>query len=208
MNRIILAFVAFLAWTAASFAACTPSVPAGSFQMEACNAESVLNESPYATISDANALPLGFFMAWSNASTALLSGVPVSFPVTFTNGNASISAPGHGLTAGSYIVLSTAAPNSTTVGTLPSNFAGSTLTSQTVYYVIASGLTTNAFELSATPGGSATVPNANGTGYAFNLVAGYDAWFNALIVQLKTQQQQAATAQPTVPIQIPITPAQ
>jgi hypothetical protein len=208
MRKLLFAFVALLAWTAASFAACTASVPAGSFQMEACNQGNLLTESPYATISDASALPLGFYMAWSNASTALLNGVPVSFPVTFTSGNPSISAPGHGLAAGSYIVLSTTAPNSTTVGTLPGNFTGSTLTSQTVEYVIAAGLTTSAFELSATPGGSATIPNANGTGYAFNLVAGYDAWFNALIVQLKTQQQQAATAQPTVPAQIPIVPAQ
>lgn len=206
MRKLALAFVALLAWTAASFAACTASVPAGSFQMEACNQESILNESPYATISDASALPLGFYMAWSNASTSLLNGVPVSGPITITNGNANIAWAGNGLTTSSYITLTTTAPNSTAVGSLPSNLPASTLSAQTVLYVVAA--TTNTFQISLTPGGTAIIPNANGTGYAFNLVAGYDAWFNALIVQLRTQQQQAATSQPTVPAQIPIIPAQ
>jgi hypothetical protein len=210
----LLAVTAFLVFVIMggpkAFAACTASVPAGSFQMEACNAESALTESPYATISDANALPLGFFMAWSNAATSLLNGVPVSGPITITNGNANIAWAGNGLTTSSYITLTTTAPNSNAVGSLPSNLPASTLTAQTVLYVVAA--TTNTFQVSLTPGGTAIVPNASGSGFAFTLVPGFDAWFNAGIVLLKTQYQQAVLAAQiaasAAPAQIPIIPAQ
>lgn len=55
----------------------------------------------------------------------------------------------HGLNAGDIITL-------TTTGALPTG-----LTANTSYYVISAGLTANAFEVSATPGGSAV--NTSGT---------------------------------------------
>lgn len=59
---------------------------------------------------------------------------------------------GHGLTAGSPVVFSS-------TGALPTG-----LTAGTVYYVIASGLTTDAFSVSATSGGSAIATTAAGSG--------------------------------------------
>lgn len=171
----------------------------GSFAIIATNVTGLTTNSPFYTLSDANALTLGFYMAYSNAATTLISGVPVSGTLTFTSGNPAISWPNHGLTSGSYIVLT---------GSTPSNFTASTLSAQTVYYVSATGLTTNAFELSATPGGSAVTPNANTTCTGYNLVAGFSAWSNAVFNNLKISQQTAATAAPTPPSQVPLTPAQ
>src|SRR6185503_9140986 len=58
----------------------------------------------------------------------------------------------HGLSAGDPIVLST-------TGTLPTG-----LTVGTIYYVISAGLTANAFEVSATLGGSAINTSGAGSG--------------------------------------------
>ena len=210
-NLLVLAFVALLAFGSPAFAACSTSVPAGSIQIVDCNAESVVANSPYYSINDANALSLGFWFAWSAYNASLLSGVPVSGQVTITSGNPAISWPSHGLTAGSYIVLTTTYPtNLYTPGALPSNLTGSTFSAQTVYYVIAAGLTANAFEVSATPGGSAITPNASSTGtvYAFNLVAGFSGWANNVFTMARTLQQAAATPPPSSPAAIPLTPAQ
>ena len=210
-NLLAAALVALLAFASPAFAACSTSVPAGSIQIVDCNAENIVTNSPYYSINDANALSLGLWFAWSAYNASLLSGVPVSGPVTITNGNPAISWPSHGLTAGSYIVLTTTYPtNLYTSGTLPSNLTGSTFSAQTVYYVIATGLTANAFEISATPGGAAITPNASSTGtvYAFNLVAGFNGWSNNVFTTARTLQQAAATSPPSPPAQIPVTPAQ
>lgn len=58
----------------------------------------------------------------------------------------------HGLNAGDQVVF-------TTTGALPTG-----LTAGTVYYVIAAGLTANAFEVSATPGGSAVNTSVSQSG--------------------------------------------
>ena len=210
-NLLVLAFVALLAFGSPAFAACSTSVPAGSIQIVDCNAESVVANSPYYSINDANALSLGFWFAWSAYNASLLSGVPVSGQVTITSGNPAIAWQGHGLTAGSYITLTTTYPtNLYTPGTLPGNLTGSTFSAQTVYYVIAAGLTANAFEISATPGGAAITPNASSTGtvYAFNLVAGFNGWANNVFTTARMLQQAAATSPPSPPAQIPVTPAQ
>jgi len=195
-------------YASAAHAACAPSIPAGSIEVIDCNQESIVTNSPYYTLSDATGLPLGFSLAWSNSGTTLVSGVPVSGLITFTNGNPALTWPGHGLAANSFVMLSTTTPNSTVVGTLPANFTGSTFTSQTGYYVIATGLTANNFELSATLGGSAIVPSGPGTAYGFNPVAGFLAASNAVFVAWKATEQQQATAAPTPPAQLSITPAQ
>lgn len=71
---------------------------------------------------------------------------------TFTNGSAVINQTAHGYVANQPVFF-------TTTGTLPTNFSP-----QTVYYVIATGLTANAFEVSATVGGSAISAGSAGSG--------------------------------------------
>jgi hypothetical protein len=210
VKKPILSIVLFLWLMPTVNAACSTSVPAGSIQVVDCNQENVVANSPYFSLSDATGLPLGFWFAWNNAGTTLASGVPVSGQLAFASGNPVISWPGNGLTTGSYMVLTTGLPNYSTTGTLPSNFTASTLTTQTVYYVIATGLTANTLELSATPGGAAVTPSGNsvGTVYGLNLVAGFSAWANSVFNTVKIEQQQAATAAPTPPVQLVITPAQ
>lgn len=206
--KYLLALLCSLWLTASALATCAPTISAGSMTIVDCNQGSLVTNSPIFSITDVNALPLGHWFAWSNAATTLTSGVPVSGKITFTNASASIAWAGHGLTAGSYLTLTATAPNQSGTLALPSNFTASTLSTQTVYYVISAGLTTNAFELSATPGGSAITANANGGAYAFNLVAGFSAWANSVFNNVVLQQQAGATAAPAPPAQIPITPGQ
>lgn len=209
MIKSLLIALGCLLWlTVSAFATCAPTIAPGSMTIVDCNQGSLVTNSPVFSITDVNALPLGHWFAWSNAATKLVSGIPVSGQISFTNASASIAWTGHGLTAGSYLTLSATAPNQSGTLTLPSNFTASTLSTQTVYYVIAAGLTTNAFELSATPGGSAVVANASGGAYAFNLVAGFSAWANSVFNNVVLQQQAGATAAPVPPAQIPITPGQ
>lgn len=61
MKRCLFSALGFLWLTLSAFAACSPSVPAGSIQVVDCNAEGVVANSPYYSISDAAALPLGFW---------------------------------------------------------------------------------------------------------------------------------------------------
>lgn len=79
------------------------------------------------------------------------TGVGVGGPVptvTATSGNPLLASTAHGLVIGQAVsVTSAVAP----------------FTLGTVYYVIATGFTTNAFQLSATPGGAAVTPSAGGT---------------------------------------------
>ena len=202
----LAAFVALL--PALASANCTTTLSAGSITVVDCTAESLVTNSPSYALSDATALALDFYLGWSNAATALLDGTPVSGTLTFTNGNPVINWPAHHMTASSYVVLTTTLPNQPVAGTVPSNFTPSTYAAQTVYYVIATGLTTNGFELSATPGGSAIVPNASGTAYAFDLVPAFAAASNAAINSWVQGQKTAATAQPSPPAQLPVTPGQ
>ena len=86
------------------------------------------------------------------AVTAFSSGTRTPALGTFTVTIASpavFSYTSHGLNAGDAVTLAT-------TGALPTG-----LTAGTTYYVISSGLTTNAFEVAATPGGAAI--NTSGT---------------------------------------------
>ena len=208
MQRLFIAIGFLLGFAARALAACATSVPTGSITVVDCTAESLVTNSPSYALTDATALALDFYLGWSNAATSLLSGVPVSGTLTFTNGNPVINWPNHGMAANSYIVLTTTLPNQSTVGTVPSNFTASTFASQTVYYVIATGLTANGFELSASAGGAAITPNASGTAYAFDLVPAFAAASNAAINGWVQGQKTAATAAPSPPAQLPITAAQ
>jgi hypothetical protein len=83
------------------------------------------------------------------------SWTPVSKVANCTISNASpgvVSLTAHGLVAGDAVVFST-------TGALPTG-----LTVGTVYYVISAGLTANAFEVSATAGGSAINTSSAGSG--------------------------------------------
>lgn len=77
----------------------------------------------------------------------------VTSDVTISNATpAVVSWNNHGLSAGTAVTF-------TTTGTLPTGLAAGT-----TYYVIASGLTTNAFSVSASPGGSAINTTGAGSG--------------------------------------------
>ena len=71
---------------------------------------------------------------------------------TFTNGSANIGYTGHGFVAEQLVMFST-------TGTLPTNF-----TAWVGYYVIATGLTADVFQVSATKGGSAISAGSAGSG--------------------------------------------
>lgn len=208
--RKIAALLAFatLLFARAAFATCSVTVPAATIQIVDCTQGSIVSNSPFYSLTDATGLQLAYWMGWTNPSTSLLSGVPVTGTATFTNGNPVISWPAHGLTAGSYIVLSNASPLTSVSGTLPSNFTASTFSAQTVYFVIATGLTANQIELSATGGGAAITPNASGSAFAINLIAAFSAASNVVFNGWKTSQQATATAAPVPPSQIAITPGQ
>lgn len=75
-------------------------------------------------------------------------------PVVFTNGNPSVSATNN-YTAGTKITILQRDDGST----LPSN-----IVNQNAYYVLAAGLSTSAFELSSTSGGSAITPSGSSSG--------------------------------------------
>jgi len=71
---------------------------------------------------------------------------------TFTNGSANVGLTGHGFIADSQVFFKT-------TGTLPTNF-----TFDNGYWVIATGLTADIFQLSLTQGGAAIVAGSAGTG--------------------------------------------
>jgi hypothetical protein len=72
---------------------------------------------------------------------------------TFTNGSANIGFNGHGFVAEQLVMFSNVG------GTLPTNF-----TEYVGYYVIATGLTADVFQVSATVGGTAISAGSAGTG--------------------------------------------
>lgn len=90
--------------------------------------------------------PYQFKIEWGgDCSPESIVTISVATPGVVTWAN-------HGLVSGQPITFSAD-------GTLPTG-----LTAGTVYYVVASGLTTNAFSVSATPGGEAIATTAAGTG--------------------------------------------
>lgn len=97
--------------------------------------------------------------------------IPTS-TVTITNAEPAVvtAAGGHGLTVGSPIVFST-------TGTLPTG-----LTAGTTYYVISAGFSVTAFQVSATPGGSAV--DTSGAGSGTHTVSGQPAGATALFIAL------------------------
>jgi hypothetical protein len=102
------------------------------------------------TIGDA------YFYSSSSLTPAIAYGLapgnsPTPLTLTFTNSSASISAS-NTLVAGTPVQFQT-------TGSLPTNFATST-----TYFVISTGLTTSAFEVSATYGGSAITAGSAGSG--------------------------------------------
>jgi hypothetical protein len=96
------------------------------------------------TLSGFVTSPTGTGDAFSTANTA-------SGTATFTNSSASISYT-NTFVAGQKVYF-------TTNGTLPTNF-----TASTIYYVISTGLSGSAFEVSATLGGSAITAGSAGSG--------------------------------------------
>ncbi len=214
MKKLLLAVLAAL-FPALAEAACSTSVPTGSITIVDCTAENLVTNSPSYALTDATALALDFYLGWNNAATALLDGTPVAGQLSFANGNPVITWAGlssgtptaHHMAVNSYVVLTTTYAGNANPLSLPSNFTASTFTAQTVYYVVAP-VTTNGFSLSATPGGAAITPNASGTAYAFDLVPAFAAASNAAINSWVQGQKTAATAQPTIPSGLPITPNQ
>jgi hypothetical protein len=92
---------------------------------------------------------------------------PVSLPatsttaaVTFTNSSASIGWASNTLVAGQIVTF-------TTTGTLPTGFATSTN-----YVVLATGLSSSAFEVAASPGGAAITAGSAGSGTQTGIVMG------------------------------------
>jgi hypothetical protein len=117
------------------------------------------------------------FAATSNRLFTLnnttLGWTPVSKVVALTSiSNASpavFTLAAHGLAVGDSLVLSTS-------GALPTG-----LTAGTVYYVIAAGLTSGAFEVSVTPGGTAVATSSAGSGthsmtYLYSALPSTDQW--------------------------------
>lgn len=100
---------------------------------------------------------------------SLQSSVIESSTVTYDHTTSLWSLTGHGFSAGDAVTL--------TAGTsLPTGYSLATS-----YYVIATGLTANVFELSATPGGSAvTAATNNGTGTLTEHVGGTRLVSNAV----------------------------
>lgn len=97
-------------------------------------------------------------------------GIGPNAPLPFTalTGAATVYAPAHGLSAGQTVAFF-AGPT----GTLPTG-----ITEGTIYYVIATGITTDQFQVSATSGGSAISFTGSGGGFVqyiqgFAVVNGY-----------------------------------
>ena len=109
----------------------------------------VRNDAP--TTSIVKAIPHS-----GNAGTGYKVGdiitISQSATATFTNGSAVIAAT-------NAFAVGQAVQFSNSGGALPTNFAAST-----TYYVIATGLSTSQFEVSATPGGAAIAAGSAGTG--------------------------------------------
>src|ERR1700680_806563 len=104
------------------------------------------------TLSSTTMTPAGFEVG-STAITAANVGPSVTSVVTVTQASPGVFTwPNHGLVAKTPIVF-------TSTGTLPTG-----LTAGTVYYVVAGGLTTNAFEVSAAIAGTAVNTSGSPTG--------------------------------------------
>lgn len=93
----------------------------------------------------------GFSTSPSSNGDTFSTTSTTSGTATFTNSSASISFTNI-FVPGNVVYF-------TTTGGLPTNFSAST-----IYYVISTGLTGSAFEVSATPGGSAITAGSAGTG--------------------------------------------
>jgi hypothetical protein len=100
------------------------------------------------------------------------AGCTETGPVTISNGTPAVVtwAGGHGLTAGAPVVFAT-------TGALPTG-----LTAGTTYYVVAAGITSTTFSVSATPGGAAinTTGAGSGTHTATSQPAGETDYFYGL----------------------------
>lgn len=110
------------------------------------------------------ATTVGFFSLWDASTSGTFLGTGIlggsSVPKVFTADTSDLfTSPSHGFTAGNTVVFLD------TAGTLPTG-----ITEGTVYYVISSGLTTDAFKVSATSGGSAVDLTAAGVGLASAIV--------------------------------------
>jgi hypothetical protein len=105
--------------------------------------------------------PTGTVVAFSiwdalSSGNCLWTGFLTASPKAFTGDDSTdvITCPGHGLTTNDQVVF-----YDDGVGTLPTGVSEATL-----YYVISSGLTTDAFKISTTLGGSAVNITAKGQG--------------------------------------------
>jgi hypothetical protein len=118
---------------------------------------------PAAAVADA----VYDWFVWYNAGACTLTRGPMwsqTAGVSITIASpAVISWANHGLVAGQPVVFAT-------TGTLPTG-----ITAGTVYYVIAAGLTTNAFEISTTVGGSAVNTSGSQTGVQSAISGSYTA---------------------------------
>ena len=125
----------------------------------------------YPSVYNANLLPSGSLLDYAGRSTPqgylpadgsavsrstyanLLAAIAPSQTATITNASpAVVTATAHGLVAGDTVHF-------TTTGSLPSG-----LNTGVAYYVIAAGLTTNAFELALSPAGTAINTSTAGSG--------------------------------------------
>jgi hypothetical protein len=96
-------------------------------------------------------------VASSGATKILFYGAIGSAPVPVSGATSGVfTSPAHGLTTNDLVVFLTPV-----VGTLPTG-----VTEGTIYNVIATGLTTDAFEVSATQGGASITVSAKGVGWA------------------------------------------
>lgn len=109
---------------------------------------------------------------------------------TFTNTVASVSSS-NSLKAGQGFIFSGAS--------LPPN-----VTAGTAYYVLATGLSNSAFQFATTPGGTAVVPNANGTGTLTSDVCAFSSGSASISVgnTLLVNQCVTFTSSPPSPFQI------
>jgi hypothetical protein len=100
-----------------------------------------------------------FLNVLKNGSLWFVTGAKSASGITISNASpAVIGWAGHGLSAGACFVLST-------TGTLPNeSTTGSPLRQGTAYYVLSTGLLTNSFEFSTTPGGTAIITTSAGSG--------------------------------------------
>jgi hypothetical protein len=129
--------------------------------------------------------------------TALVAGASYSgFPeqaVTFTDAGDLVGKAGHGYAAGDAVVFSSIV---STTG----------LTAGQRYFVIASGLTSSAFKVSALIGGSAVVLTTNGTGVVQRTTTSTDVSGNAEMSQIGAVADTSGGSVPVAPTVVTATP--